>query len=325
VPTIKINSRSVDVDLRAELETYTWTRPKWTDGKLIAASPFRYDQTPSFFVNLEHGGWSDSGAYDAEWASGGFVKLLAFLRNETTEETEDYLIGEYAVDYVGDELPKLRPNLNVKNSSPIVLSADHLANFTEDYSYLLRRGISVDVQRTAGIRYDIRQRAVIIPWHDSQNRLRNVKYRTTYGKTFWYYKGATPIRELVYGIDSIDLPEAVLCEAEIDALSWRMAGFQAIAVGGASFNEVKRDIILRSPIEELIIATDNDKAGGKLRLEIERYFKGHIRVRQAYVCGGAVVGEFSAKDANEALVKYGATALVEAVAKSTSMRKFYVM
>jgi DNA primase len=146
--------------------------------------------------------------------------------------------------------------------------------------------------------------------------LANVKYRKVYGKTFWYEKGGRPIRELVYGIDHAE-PTTVICEAEIDAMSWQTAGVAAVAVGGASFNGFKRDLILRSRIEDLIIVTDNDKAGGKLRKEIEAVLKGHVRVRQAYV-------RADCKDANEALVKYGVEALREAIGKSESAASLYV-
>jgi DNA primase len=112
-------------------------------------------------------------------------------------------------------------------------------------------------------------------------------------------------------------PTTVICEAEIDALSWQTAGVASIAVGGASFNGWKRDLILRSPIEDLIIATDNDKAGGKLRREIESMMRGHVRVRHAYV-------RADCKDANEALVKYGADALRAAVEKAEGVPFLYV-
>ncbi|WP_333558500.1 hypothetical protein [Bacillus glycinifermentans] len=102
MPTLTLNGRPVDVDIRYELEQFEWTRPTWTDERLLAASPFRYDRTPSFYVYLEDtatakaGYWGDSGYYDAEYARGGFVKLLAFLREETEEETVEYLIDSYA-------------------------------------------------------------------------------------------------------------------------------------------------------------------------------------------------------------------------------------
>jgi 5S rRNA maturation endonuclease (ribonuclease M5) len=189
------------------------------------------------------------------------------------------------------------------------LNAEILAQYTEDYAYLKNRGISERVQRQMGVLYDSRGKAAVIPWRGPDGRLANVKYRKIYGKTFWYEKGGRPIRELVYGINQAQ-PTTVICEAEIDAMSWMEAGYSAVAVGGASFNSWKRDVILRSKISELIICCDNDKAGGKLRREIEAMMRGHVRIRQAYVNDGVV------KDANEALVKYGVQALRDSVERS---------
>lgn len=317
--TIRIRGQNVAVDIRAELEQFNWVRPKWSSDKLIAASPFRYDKTPSFFVNFtgEYAGcFADSGAYDQEWASGNFPKLLSFLRNESYEETEEYLLGEYGIPSDGTGSVKLNTvNLRIQRARQS-LSAEILKEYTEDYSYLKSRGISEHIQRQMGVLYSPQQKAAVIPWREPSGRLANVKYRKTYGKTFWYEKGGRPIRELVYGIERAE-PTTVICEAEIDALSWHTAGVAAIAVGGASFNRWKRDLILRSTIEELIIATDNDKAGGKLRREIEEAMKGHVRVRHAYV-------RADCKDANEALVKYGVEALKESVENAESRGSLYV-
>jgi 5S rRNA maturation endonuclease (ribonuclease M5) len=74
---------------------------------------------------------------------------------------------------------------------------------------------------------------------------------------------------------------------------------------------------LRSPIEELIIATDNDKAGGKLRKEIELAMRGHVRVRQAFV-------RADCKDANEALMKFGVDSLRKSIDKSEGVSFMYV-
>src|SRR5690606_643145 len=100
IEMITIRGQTLNIDIESELREFEWTRSRWTSDKLLAASPFRYDGHPSFFVNLtgEYAGtWADLGAYDAEWASGNFVKLLAFLRQETYEETEEYLLEMYGV------------------------------------------------------------------------------------------------------------------------------------------------------------------------------------------------------------------------------------
>lgn len=299
--SIKIRNQFVDVDVKTELLQFDWIRPRWTSDKLIAASPFRHDNTPSFFVRLEPygdypaGSWADSGYYDEEWKSGGLVKLLAFLRNETYEETEEYLLSEYGRIEDAEKLTLAVPKINIR-TKPRYLSQAILANYPTDYSYLKTRGISEIVQQEAGVRYDDRSKSVVIPWFDANKRLTNVKYRTVYGKTFWYHKGAVPIRELVFGIESIvQQAPAVLEEAEIDALSWRTVGVQAIAVGGATFTDKQADIIKRSPISLLYISGDNDKAGHKFVTQVVEKLKGYVELRR-------IVKPSRFKDTNEAIM-----------------------
>jgi DNA primase len=325
MPEILLKGRAVEVDVEAELREFDWTRPTWTGDKLLAASPFRYDKSPSFFVRLEPYGeypagvWSDQGAYDAEWASGNFVKLLSFMRNETYEETEDYLADRYGLPETGGPQLSLKPlRLKVQRVRQ-PLSETVLQGAEGPSDYLLRRGISAETQAYYGVR-DCKS-AVELPWRRANGLLANVKYRSKYGKTFWYVRGGDPIKNLLWGIDIIndkDVRTAVLAEAEIDAMSWREAGFEAIACGGAEWSRAKRDLILRSPIEELIVATDNDKAGEKLRRAVESSLVGKVAIRHARVGGGGN----GCKDANEVLLSQGAESLRSAVEESVKVRRF---
>jgi hypothetical protein len=310
LPKINVKGRWIDVDIRGELERFSWQRARWTDTKLIAASPFRYDRTPSFFVNLDGmyaGTWKDSGAYDSEWESGNFVKLLAFLRNETEDETAEYLIETYALSHDFENLTLRIPRLTIQRKGRSLDSAI-LAGFQTDYSYLKGRGISEDVQRQMDVRYDAASQAVVIPWFTPDGKLANIKYRKTRGKAFWYEKGALPIRDLVYGLDW-RARVAVLTEAEIDAMSWRQVGVTGLATGGVSFTPAKRDLILRSAIERLYIATDNDKAGRKLRDEVIRALRGRVELF-------SVEFERGFKDSNEVLVRAGEPVLREVLSRA---------
>ncbi|MCE4941055.1 toprim domain-containing protein [Bacillus velezensis] len=308
MPTLILNGRHVDVDIRYELEQFEWTRPTWTEDRLLAASPFRYDRTPSFYVYLEDtasakaGYWGDSGAYDAEFARGGFVKLLAFLRAETEDETVDYLLETYAPTAKDGRLTLRLPKLKAA-TKPEPLPESILSNACiGSNDYLTGRGIAAEVQREAGV--GLVGNAVAIPWRLPNGRLANVKYRATKGKAFWYVKGGMPIRYLVYGMDLVyaqRLKSVVICEAEIDAMAWRSAGVPAIGTGGSTFNLQKADIIAQSPIEYLTVVTDNDKAGEKLRREIERYLIGKVRLAHGYIT--------EVKDADELLIKRGTEAL----------------
>jgi DNA primase len=314
---INIRNHSVNVDVEYELRQFSWTNERWSSDKLIAASPFRYEHTPSFFINLDGdyaGTWKDSGAFDNEWESGNFTRLLSYLRNETYEETEDYLLEMYGVEYSYDNLVLKPPKLRIENGRK-ALDFGRLQEYAFRHPYLEERGISEAIQRQMKVGYDRFRQAVVIPWFDTNGRLANIKYRKTRGKAFWYEKDGKPIGDLIYGLQLAyirNIKRAVYCEAEIDAMSFMTAGVFGLANGGSSFNQRKAEQILKSPIEELVIVADNDPAGEKLRKELEKYLNGKIRLTNGYVSGY--------KDANEALVKEGETSLISIVDNAEPVR-----
>lgn len=305
MPNVTIRGQTVDVDIELELRNFDWDyRARWSTDKLIAASPFRYDNTPSFFVNLDGeyaGCWGDSGYYDEDWKSGGFVKLLAFLRQETYEETEDYLLGEYG--WSGDmetltiKPPRLRINQPFRPLAEALVTPAHSR-------YLEARGLGSRVQELYGVGYGKQRGFTAIPWRTASGQLANVKYRATRGKVFFYEKGAHSIRRLVWGIDvanRLQARTAALCEAEIDGMSWTEATkgeVIGLAAGGVTFTDEQADIIKRSSIERLVLAGDNDKAGRKFNEVVVAKLAGHVELMQADY------GEF--KDANDRWRKKGA-------------------
>ncbi|WP_079516572.1 toprim domain-containing protein [Rossellomorea marisflavi] len=280
--SVTIDDLRLDLDIMEVLSEYSWQSANWKPGKLIAASPFRDEIHPSFFVNLTNGAWGDSGAYDENYASGNLAKLLAFLRNETYEETLEYLVDLYGVRELnpGDriEVPKMRLK---KARTRIELDEKVLDPFKYRNPYLRNRGISEAIQRYMGVGYSQGSKAVTLPWRHPDGTLANVKFRQIVGKTFWYAKDAAPIRELIYGIDKIysrGITTVVVCEAEIDALSWMTCGVPAIALGGTALTRDKLDLIRRSPIERIIKAMDNDGPGGKLSRMLDAGLRGYLAV-----------------------------------------------
>jgi|SRR5690554_92705 len=305
---LKIRGHDVNVDVKSELEAFEWHRAKWSQDKLIAASPFRYDRSPSFFVRLEPygdypaGTWSDSGAYDDEYKSGNFIKLLSFLRNETYEEVVEYLLTTYDINhndgYESIILPKLWRKQEKKTLNIGIIEVCQSP-------YLTKRGISEKAQHEAGVGKSRHYGFVAIPWYDVNGELANVKYRATKGKAFFYERGGRPIRELVYGANLYKKHngDLVVCEAEIDALSWRTVGVAAVALGGVAFTKWQADILRRLPFNRLIVAGDNDKAGARFNEQIVREMKADKRLAVLDWRGAAE------KDANDLLVCAGGTAL----------------
>lgn len=300
IAIIKIRNHEVEVDIAEELADYDWGyNAKWSSSKLVSASPFRDDRTPSFFISLEGdyaGAWSDSGAYDDDHKSGGLAKLLAYLRSESIAETEDYLLERYGRLYTDAEDIRLPTPRLIERNKVVVLPAETVTPAISPY--LTKRGISADIQRQYGVGYTEGQVGyTALPWHLPDGRLANVKYRSTKGKRFFYVKGATQIRQLVYGMSVVNSRKAetsVICEAEIDAMSWASVGVYGIATGGSHMTRTQADIIKRSSIRRLILGGDNDAQGRRFNAEVERLLKGSVELFTIEYAD-------SAKDANDIL------------------------
>lgn len=194
----------------------------------------------------------------------------------------------------GTKLPPLK--LPVKRCK-MPLDESKLDPYRFRHMYLEQRGISEPVQRLMGVGYDRQRKAITMPWRLPNGELANIKYRRVNTKIFWYEKGGWPVRELVYGIDIIysrRVSYAVICEAEIDAMSFKVCGVPAVALGGSVITRQKAEVIRQSPLKTAYIATDSDKQGDKLRKEIRSVLGGFMTLYDVYI-------PRPYKDANEAL------------------------
>jgi len=145
---------------------------------------------------------------------------------------------------------------------------------------------------------------VCFPYFQDE-KLVNIKYRDG-AKNFKLHSGAQLILYNVNGLKG--QKEAIICEGEIDALSYITCGIlNAVSVpNGANKNLQYLDdcIELFDAMETIYIASDNDVKGIELREELLRRF-GSERCK--------IVNYKDCKDANEYLIKYGGPALRETI------------
>lgn len=308
------------IDVEEELREFEWPGANWSQDKLIARSPFREDQSPSFFVNLTgelKGVWADSGATEDRYAKGGWLRLIAHLRGISVDEVADEYRGLLTQRTTTTELPQFKLGLRSKAAvTKPDLDAPATAPATACCDYLQGRGISPQVSGALRISYDPARKAIVIPWFDATGNLVAMKYRSTRDKKFWYAQGGRPISELIYGIDRVhkrQFKTVCVVEAEIDAMSLMTAGFPAVATGGAAVSRAKIDVLRGSPVDRFVLVPDADGAGERWAAQLERELKGYAEVRVARV-GAGMPG---VKDANDALVTQGCEGLRH------NLEKFY--
>ena len=186
---------------------------------------------------------------------------------------------------------------------------------TKVYDYFAKRGISKAIVDTFQIGYTGTE--IVFPYYKS-GELVNNKYRT--GRKTWRQESDSEKTLFAMDIcinmiaDSQDYT-LVLCEGEIDAMSFIEAGIPAVSIPqGASDNKLEcisscYDFI--STFNSFVIAVDDDEAGANI--------KKHLldRLHKSKDCFVISWQDYDVKDANEALQRGGVELLHKAFAEKT--------
>lgn len=273
---MKIRNVEVPVDIQAELEPHLnhFRNYRIRGDKLQACSPFRYENHPSFAVNLENGTWIDSGASTDSYHKGNFISLLAYLRQEEYLDTEEYLLRAYNV--MLEEVDQLKLSMNLVYEPVVEVTHDWFKDYPHlqfRHPYLARRGITSEVQRLFCIGYDKEHEAIAMPWFNMDKRVINVKYRSIRYKQFFYEQDGQLTRNYVYGLPqckALGYKDVAIVESEIDCMYLWSNGIPAVAMGHAGINKNQIQLLLNAGIETVTFASDNDEAGERFRVEMRK-------------------------------------------------------
>ncbi|PEM08517.1 toprim domain-containing protein [Bacillus wiedmannii] len=278
---ITIKGHKFEIDVQEEIEKYEWRNGRYKGHEFVACSPFRDEINPSFSINLETGLWIDFGSSDDEMKKGNIVKLIAFFEDLMYEEAEDLLLEGYNVGYV--ESDELELDFSLDMDEYKTFGREELKPYLFYHkAYLMKRGISEEIAKRFIVGYDPKTNAMAFLWRDFKGKVINVKFRTIQGKKFFYLDGGQQIKNHLFGLYDVHkegTKTAYIVESEIDALYLWSHGFPAAAIGSSHMSDVQRRLILQSNIETLVIATDNDAAGERLRRQIKRELGGYMELK----------------------------------------------
>jgi len=138
----------------------------------------------------------------------------------------------------------------------------------------------------------------------------NVKYRTLEGKHFRQVKDA---EKILYGLDDVPGDLAIICEGEIDKLSFAAAGMpfclsvpDGAPPAGSTPSDAKFDYLITCAaqldgLKKIVLAVDNDPPGKTLEAELSRRLGPERCWRVTWPDG--------CKDANAVLLQHGIQAL----------------
>ena len=275
-----IGELELEIDILEELEPYGLKKVKVRGSELVACSPFRHEERPSFSLNLETGLWVDRGCLDDRYKKGNIVKLLAYLEGTDYESMLQELLERYSELYIPTD--DLQLTLNFKQEEKFEpLPYSLVQDIVGPTDYLSGRGISKEVQELFQTGGDPKKKYIALVWHTKNGEIANVKYRSTDRKKFYFADGGQPIQFNLFGLHQCikaAAKEIWICEAEIDALTLWSHGIPAVATGSSAMSETQKDLLLHSGAARIVIATDNDAVGHAFRRTLIDEFLPHREV-----------------------------------------------
>jgi DNA primase len=284
-----IREHDIDIDVMEELEAFEWRNAKPVHGdEFQACSPFRDERKPSFYINIDTGLWTDHGAEDDAWKKGNLISLLSFMENISYEEVEERLLEKYGKIITDVEGMELNINIQMGEAPPRIFTKDELKPYLiRKKEYLLSRGISEAIQKKFIIGFNKQSNAIAFFWLDAfTGKVVNVKFRSTKGKQFFYERGGQPISKHVFGLYQVikdGCKKVYIVESETDALYLWTYGIPAVALGGSYLSAEQKRKLLLSGVESFVLATDNDKAGRRIRASLEEELAGFVKLLEVTI------------------------------------------
>jgi DNA primase len=204
-----------------------------------------------------------------------FIKRIEGL--PSYDAAESWLRGNYGInaDLINKPFDLVFKDPNHQEEEIVFIPEDTLKQWDFRHSYLEGRGIPDIWQRRFRIGYDSNGQCITLPWYNRLGNCVGIKKRSVTGKFFWTFHLSTigPNKITLFGLDHVFRKKCktiLIVESEIDALYLWSNGYSAVALGTSHITKAQLDELRNCPIEEVIIATDNDEAGRTICQELAR-------------------------------------------------------
>lgn len=155
------------------------------------------------------------------------------------------------------------------------VSEEELDNYRWTHPYWAERGIvNEKIVEYFDLGYDREKQMITFPVRDINGNCEFVAKRSVKTKFFQYPSG---VSKPLYGLYELNLAlelgeevkEVIVCESMIDCILLWQAGYYSVALNGLG-NERQFKQLNKLPIKNLILATDNDKAGKDARQRLRK-------------------------------------------------------
>jgi twinkle protein len=230
---------------------------------LKCKSPYRQEDTPSFVFNRKNYTFHDFGG------DGITIDLIDVYMQKgmTYIQAVQKLFEKADMSYSFGEI-------NVKTKAQYKYPHDESGDMKQVYEYWGKRGISKDTIDYLNIGSDGTGNSVF-KYYDTNDVLTMVKYRPAksipHGQTKIWCQKDSDTSPLLFNMNRINVNQPLLIvEGEPDAMSAIEAGYYntvSVPLGAGNFHWIEENWDWIEQFNSIIIASDNDDAGLKMRRE----------------------------------------------------------
>lgn len=217
------------------------------------------EKTPAMFIRKEDGVFN---CFVCGFSSNNFGKFVGECFNKTTAYGEEWLLINYANDYIDQDIVLDSINLQNQNNQQTYLDESILNTFESYHPYMTQRHLTKEVIDKYDIKYDSNLKMLVMPVRDINGKLKFLTRRSIEGKKFLIDKNAS--KEDIYLLNYVKYNDTVfVVEAQLSALVLNGWGFPAVAMLGAGISEEQMNTLNKTGIRRFILVFDNDSAGWK--------------------------------------------------------------
>lgn len=234
------------------------TCPRHANGK---------ERKAACFVNKEDGKYN---CFVCDFHGLDFSKFVNECFDKNGDFGENWLIANYASDYISQNLILDKIDLNKQVKKEKYLDESILESFESYHPYMAKRHLTKDVIDKYKIKYDKEYNALVFPVWDINGKLKFLTRRSVEGKQFWIDRDAS--KKDCYLLNFVkDEPTVFIVEAQLSALVMNGWGLPTIATFGAGLPDEQIETLNNTGIKRYVCVFDNDAAGWKAENKLKRY------------------------------------------------------
>lgn len=224
--------------------------------------------------------------------SAPFAQVIGDLFNEDKAFGEEWLVERFGNTFVEQEEFLQEIVLDKPTVKKEYLDEASLIPFDFYHPYMWERKLSKEVVDRFRVGYDKDRDAITFPVYDERHRLVMVTARSVNSKRFWIPKDVDKPVYLLYDILERGVQTVYVCESQINALTARTWGLDAVALFGTG-SEKQYNTLKKSGIRNYILLFDGDEAGRKGAMRFKKNMPSDVFITDVRLPAGKDVNDLT--------------------------------